>query len=150
METIQDKTLMEAEIKKANAAKLMSANKSLIRQGQLREILTNHDYHQWEDFLQGKVDILSDVNEGTCMWLEHFQGYAIKEETPKIDTEMYIRSWNRVREHTSCAPGAMHYGTFKSIKWCRPHWQRPKTQKTFLSPSRHLWRLICPMSLSSC
>ena len=111
---------MEEEIKKANAAKLMAANESPIRQGQLQEILTDHDYHRWEEFIQGKIDLPDDINEGTRLWLESFQNCDIQEETPEITTESYIQSWNRVKEHTSCAPGAMHYGTFKSIRWCRP------------------------------
>ena len=120
IETIRDKQAMEAEIQKANAAKLMSANKSPIRQGKLQEIITDHDYNQWEAFLRGEVELPDDLNEGTRMWLETFQGCEISEETPEITTESYIKSWNKVKEHTSCAPGALHYGTFKAIKWCRP------------------------------
>ena len=118
--TIKDKAEMEAEIQKANASKLMSANESPIRQGELQSILTDHNYDQWEAFLQGEVDLPEGMNEGTRLWLETFKGCKIEEETPVITTESYIKSWNKVREHTSCAPGALHYGTFKSIKWCRP------------------------------
>ena len=120
IETIRNKEEMETEIGKANAAKLMSANESPIRQGELREILTEHDYDKWEEFLEGGIALPNGLNEGTRMWLESFQGIEIKEEEPTITTESYIKGWNKVREHTSCAPGALHYGTFKSIKWCRP------------------------------
>ena len=48
--TIRDKFEMEEEIKMANAAKLMAANESPIRQGKLQELLTDHDYHRWEEF----------------------------------------------------------------------------------------------------
>ena len=120
VETVRDKREMEAEIQKANAAKLMSANESPIRQGELQETLTDHDYNRWEEFIQGKVELPEDLNEGTRLWLEQYKGCEITEEDPVITTDSYIKSWNRVREHTSCAPGALHYGSFKAIKWCRP------------------------------
>ena len=120
VETIRDKHEMEAEIRKANAAKLMAANESPIRQGRLQELLTDHDYDKWEAFLRGEIRLPDDLNEGTKLWLETFQQCEIQEEVPELTTDSYIKSWNKVREHTSCAPGAMHYGTFKSIKWCRP------------------------------
>ena len=118
--TIKDKHKMEQEIMRANAAKLMSANESPIRQGELQNILTDNDYDQWEAFLRGEVQLPTQMEQGTRLWLEHFQGSRIQDEDVTITTDDYIKSWNRVREHTSCAPGAMHYGTFKSIKWCRP------------------------------
>ena len=120
IETIRNKEDMEAEIQKANAAKLMSANESPIRQGVLRDLLTDHDYDRWEAFLRGEIELPEDLNEGTRLWLEGFQGIDITEEEPEITTDSYIKGWNKVKEHTSCAPGALHYGTFKSIKWCRP------------------------------
>ena len=120
VETIRNKNEMEAEIQAANAAKLKSANESPIRQGELQRIITDHDYDRWEAFLHGDVELPADMNEGTKLWLEKFKGISIQEEEPIITTESYIKSWNKVKEHTSCAPGALHYGTFKSIKWCRP------------------------------
>ena len=109
---------MEEEIRKANAAKLMSTNESPVRQGQLQELLTDHDYDKWEAFLKGGIQLPDDMNIGTRLWLEMFQNCEIQEETPEITTDLYIKSWNKVKEHTSCAPGPLHYGTFKSIKWC--------------------------------
>ena len=86
----------------------------------MREILTDHDYEQWERFLKGQVELPSDMNEGTRLWLESFQNIQIEEETINITTDSYIKSWNKVKEHTSCILGPLHYGTFKSIRWCRP------------------------------
>ena len=120
VETIRDKNEMENEIRKANVEKLLAANESPIRNGCLQELLTDHDYERWEAFIRGEINLPDDLNEGTRIWLESFQNIDIQEEDPEITTDSYIKSWNKVREHTSCAPGAMHYGTFKSIKWCRP------------------------------
>ena len=118
--TIRDKKAMEEEIAKANKDKLMSANETPVRQGALRELLTDHDYEEWEKFIRGEMTLPRDMNEGTRLWLESFQNMEIHEEDLEISTEDYVKSWNRVREHTSCTPGALHYGTFKAIRWCRP------------------------------
>ena len=120
VETIREKRAMEREISKANEAKLMSANETPIRQGILREIITDHDYEKWEAFLKGELTLPQDMNQGTKLWLESFQSIEIQEEDLDISTEDYVKSWNRVREHTSCTPGALHFGTFKAIKWCQP------------------------------
>ena len=50
-------------LKEANTAKLMSANESPIRQGELRDTLTDHDYNRWEDFLKGNVQLPDDLLE---------------------------------------------------------------------------------------
>ena len=120
IKTIRDKHDMEKAIQQANADKLMAANESPIRQGELKELITDHDYDRWELFLKGGIQLPSDMNEGTKMWLESFQQIPIKEEKVEITKEDYVKSWNKVREHTSCSPGALHYGTFKSSRWCQP------------------------------
>ena len=118
--TIKDKKEMEKEIMKANATKLESANESPIRQGELKERITDADYEKWEDFLAGKVDTNIEMETGTKEFLKAFKGTQIKEEDAIFTTDEYIKSWRPVREHTSCAPGALHYGTFKAMHACRP------------------------------
>ena len=120
METIKDKKAMEREIMEANAKKLESANESPIRQGELKDIITDADYERWEDFLDGKVEVNIQMETGTKEFLEIFRGAKIKEEDAMFTVDEYIKSWRPVREHTSCAPGALHYGTFKAMHTCRP------------------------------
>ena len=116
--TIKDKYDMEHEIMQANEEKLHAANESPIRQGELAKIITDHDYSKWEDFLQGSVEIPDGLEEGTRKWLEKFKGLAPRHQDIQIIKEEYIKGWNRVKEHTSCAPGALHFGTFKASRWC--------------------------------
>ena len=118
VETIKNKLDMEQEIMKANEAKLHSANESPLRQGELAEIITDNDYEQWERFLRGELNLPDNIEEGTRRWLEKFEGKEIEEINIELTDKTYTQSWNRVKEHTSCAPGALHYGTFKAMRWC--------------------------------
>ena len=119
IETIKEKHEMEREIMQANAAKLQSANESPIRQGALNETITDSNYDQWERLLKGEVAIPPESEEGTRKWLSKFSGTRIEEEEISLTVEEYTKSWNRVKEHTSCAPGALHYGVFKAMRWNR-------------------------------
>ena len=119
IETIKNKLEMELEIARANEEKLMAANESPIRQGELKEVLSDHNYDRWEQFLQGNIEI-PETDRGTELWLKTFKGTTPAEDTINITTEDYVKSWGKTREHTSCAPGHLHFGTFKAMKWCRP------------------------------
>ena len=116
--TVQDKLEMEQEIMKANEAKLHSADESPIRQGALAELLSDHDYERWERFIAGEIELPEGLEDGTKLWLEKFKGMEIEEQEINLSTEDYVRGWNKVKEHTSCAPGALHFGTFKASRWC--------------------------------
>ena len=118
--TIKNKYTMEKDIMRANAAKLESANESPLRQGELNRIITDSDYKRWEEFLQGRIHLDVEMEEGTREFLDTFKGMEIKEEEAIYTTDEYVRSWRPVKEHTSCAPGALHYGTFKAMSTCRP------------------------------
>ena len=115
--TIKDKTEMEAEIMKANEEKLHSANESPLRQGELGTLITDGDYEQWERFLQGELTLPPGMDEGTRLWLNAI--IQMPEEDVEIDitTKKYINSWKKPKEHTACAPGPMHFGTFKAMQW---------------------------------
>ena len=115
--TIKDKDEMEKEIMAANAKKLHSADESPLRQGELQEILTDHDYNTWEDFLEGKVELPDTMEEGTRRWLENILALPTKDRPMEVTEQDYVHSWTKPREHTACAPGPMHYGTFKAMKW---------------------------------
>ena len=78
--------------------------------------MTDHDYDRWELFLSGKLNLPDDLEEGTRRWLEKFAGTNIQEVDSSFTTEEYVSGWNRVREHTSCVPGALHFGTFKAMR----------------------------------
>ena len=117
-ETVKDKLQMEREILHANETKLYAANESPLRQGELSDILTDHDYDRWELFLSGEIELPNDLEEGTKRWLEKFAGTDIQEDDSSFTTEEYVAGWNRVKEHTSCVPGALHFGTFKAMRGC--------------------------------
>ena len=118
IKTIQDKYEMEKEIMRANEAKLHSANESPLRQGELSRLITDSNYEQWEKLIEGTIDLPDGLEEGTRRWLEKFKGIKIEDPEIQISTEDYIKGWNKVREHTSCAPGGIHFGTFKASRWC--------------------------------
>ena len=104
---------------RANKAKLHSADESPVRQGVLAELMTDHNYDRWERFIAGEIDLPDGLEEGTKLWLKKFKGMKIEEKEIKISTEEYIKGWNKAKEHTSCAPGAIHFGTFKASRGCK-------------------------------
>ena len=121
VETVKDKIEMERMIMQANAAKLEAANESPIRQGELQHKITDHEYETWEELIKGDLDtrgIEQDI--GTRKWLQYFANTQITEATIPFSTDDYIASWKPIKEHTSCAPGALHYGVFKIMHLCRP------------------------------
>ena len=118
--TIKDKNEMEAEIIRANTFKLQWANESPLRSGELQRILTDSDYDTWEQFLDKKIQIPEGLEEGTQRWLTIMQNMPNIDREVDITEEEYIRSWNIQREHTACAPGPMHFGTFKTMQWSQP------------------------------
>ena len=115
--TIKDKDEMEAEIMKANAKKLHSADESPLRQGELGAIITDGDYQRWEEFLSGELELPDNMEEGTRRWLQEILNMPGEDKELDLMEEEYIKSWMKPREHTACAPGPMHYGTFKAMKW---------------------------------
>ena len=119
-ETIKNKYDMEHEIVKANESKLQAANESPARQGELGEILTDHDYEKWEKLLHGELHTEEHAEAGMKKWLEYFTNITIEEEDIALSTDDYVKSWQPVKEHTSCAPGALHFGVFKTMHACRP------------------------------
>ena len=80
--------------------------------------MTDHDYNRWESFIAREIDLPDGLKEGTRQWLKKVKGMQIEEQEITISTEEYVRGWNKVKEHTSCAPGAIHFGTFKTSRWC--------------------------------
>ena len=115
--TIKDKTEMEAEIIKANEAKLHSANESPIRHGELGRLLTDGDYEQWERFLRDELNLPNDMDEGTRRWLHEIIRMPEQDVKLQMTTDKYVQSWKKPKEHTACAPGPMHFGTFKAMQW---------------------------------
>ena len=121
VETVTNKTEMEKIIMQANAAKLEAADESPIRQGELRQTITDHDYETWETILKGELDTEGIVQDtGTRQWLKYFAHTEIKEAHVPFTTDDYIASWRPIKEHTSCAPGPLHFGVFKIMHMCRP------------------------------
>ena len=116
LETIKNKFEMEKEITKSNEEKLHAANESPIRQGEIAAILTDQDYDQWERLIAGELDLPDDMEEGTKLWFEQFVGQPIQEKDVKITRKSYTNGWNKAKENTSCAPGSLHFGTFKAMK----------------------------------
>ena len=54
---------------KANEAKLMAANESPVRTGELGACITDSDYEQWERIIKGEVDITRRWKKGHgCGW----------------------------------------------------------------------------------
>ena len=117
--TIKDKDKMEQEIMEANEKKLHSADESPLRQGELKDILSDHDYSIWEAFLDGQVALPEKMEEGTRRWLENILALPTKDRPMEVTMQEYVHSWTKPREHTACAPGPMHYGTFKAMRWSR-------------------------------
>ena len=115
--TIKDKREMEKEIIKANEEKLHSADESPIRRGEISKILTDHDYERWEEFLDGRLQLPENMEEGTRRWLKKVLETPTVERPMEITEQEYVQSWAKPREHAACAPGPMHYGTFKAMKW---------------------------------
>ena len=118
--TIKDKDEMETEIMKANEQKLQFANESPLRQGDLGEKLTDSNYKVWEQFLAGTLTINNEMEEGTRKWLDELLSMPAKDEKLELTDTDYVKSWRKPREHTACAPGPMHYGTFKAMTWSKP------------------------------
>ena len=114
--TIKDKDAMERAIIKANENKLHSADESPLRQGALSDLLTDNDDDKWEQFLRGELQLPDNMEEGTRRWLESFHREPLQDEHITLTVEEYTRSWAKPREHTACAPGALHFGTFKAMK----------------------------------
>lgn len=120
VKTIKDKYQMEREIMEANQSKLHLADESPVRQGPLREQITDHDYDRWEEIVQGLFQIETDTDDATKKWLDYYQGLRPQDMDISLTTDEYIKSWRHIKEHTSCTPGAMHFGTFKTMHLCRP------------------------------
>ena len=118
--TIKDKDEMEQEILMANETKLHAADESPLRQGELGELITDGDYQKWEQFLNGELTLPDNLEEGTRRWLQIILDTPASDEKIEITPESYTRSWMKPREHTACAPGPMHFGTFKAMKWSDP------------------------------
>ena len=114
--TIKDTDRMEEAIIAANEHKLHSADESPIRQGELKEIITDDDYGQWERFLKQELTLPNNMEEGTRRWLESFHTEPLKDESIHLTVQEYTRSWSKPKEHTACAPGALHFGTFKAMR----------------------------------
>ena len=119
-ETIKDKDEMEREIMVANETKLHSANESPLRQGELANIISDHDIEQWEAVLKGQAELPGNMEEGTRRWLEIIQRTQCQDRELELTVESYTRSWMKPKEHTACCPGPHNFSTFKAMKWCRP------------------------------
>ena len=121
VETVKDKKEMEQLIMMANEAKLEAADESPLRQGELKQTITDHDYDTWEEILTGELDtsgIEQDI--GTKKWLEYFKNTKSDDVHIPFTVEDYISSWRPIKEHTSCAPGSLHFAVFKIMHLCRP------------------------------
>ena len=119
--TITDKPKVEKGIMKANQEKLHQCNeRTPLRQQPLVDLLTKYDYNTWESFLQGEIPIPEGIEEGTRAYLEIYHNMENNDIDILHTTEGLKKAWSKAKEKTSAAPGPIHYGTMKVMKWCLP------------------------------
>ena len=114
---VKDKMMMEIEIAESNIKRISQSNNTETRQGTLGDLITDSDYDRWEEIIQGKHTLPEEMSEGTTKWMEFLQSTQNPNRDIEITVEEYTRTWNRVKEETSCAPSALNYSTMKAIKW---------------------------------
>ena len=119
--TITDPIEIEQEIIKANQAKLHQCNeRTPLRQQPLVDLLTKFDYDVWEQFLQGEIPIPEGLEKGTEEYLKVYHGIDNNDFDILHTTKGLKKAWSKAKEKTSAAPGPIHYGTMKTMKWCLP------------------------------
>ena len=106
----------------ANSKKLHQSNdgKTPLRTEPLLSLLTKFDYETWESFLQGEIPIPDDIEEGTRAYLEVYHNMDNNNIDILHTTDSLKKAWSKAKEKTSAAPGPIHYGTMKTMKWSLP------------------------------
>ena len=105
----------------ANSEKLHQCNeRTPLRTEPLLSLLTKFDYTTWESFLQGEIPIPENLEEGTRAYLEVYHNMEDNDIDILHTPESLKKAWSKAKEKTSAAPGPIHYGTMKVMKWCMP------------------------------